>query len=105
MANVLSIPKGIDSIPQQQIPNEFSSSWFIGFIRSWLRAADVRNATAGPGISITGQGINPATISFNAATLPGITVTAVIPAITVPGGTQGQLKFVNGLLTVYIAPT
>jgi len=97
-----TIPPGIDSIPSNQIPNTFSSAWFINFIRTWLRAADVRNATAGPGITITGQGIIPATISVTG----GLTGTIIITtAKLTPGGTEGSLTYIDGILTAQTPAT
>lgn len=58
-----SIPKGINAIPQVQIPAQWDPVWFMQFINTWLANGDVRNAIAGPGISITGQGIDAATIA------------------------------------------
>lgn len=104
MVNSLQVPKGIDGIPQQQIPNDFTSNWFMNFIRTWLRAADVRNATAGPGITITGQGLTPATISISPGTGTLYTGTIVTASLTTLG-TQGSMTFTNGVLTAQTAAT
>lgn len=127
-----TIPNGIDSLPATQVPTVWSKGWFTGLLLTWLRAADVRNATAGPGITITGKGIIPATISLTIFTS---TVQGVVPAsggsattylngagafinplsgglsVTITtaklttSGTQGSMTFTNGILTAQTAAT
>jgi hypothetical protein len=112
-----SIPKGIDSLPTTQIPDQWTKKWFITLLRTWLRAADVRNATQGTGIVITGNGTTPATISTSFTGTPPITVTGANISLTggltatittaklTNTGTQGSMTFTNGLLTAQTQAT
>jgi hypothetical protein len=52
---------GLEAIPLR-IPQQWDPVWFEQFVREVLALADVRNAQPGPGISITGQPNEPATI-------------------------------------------
>lgn len=45
--------RGISADHVTNIPEQWSKSWFRGFIRNHLEQMDVRNAVAGPGIAIT----------------------------------------------------
>lgn len=71
----LKIPLGIDAIPTNTIPDDPKEfvSWFksVG-IKRWFANADVRNAIAGPGITITGEISSPATIAA-ASEIQGLT--------------------------------
>jgi hypothetical protein len=60
---------GISAGSIKFIPEEWSAEWFRRFITQYLQNADTRNATAGPGISISGTIQQPATIS--ASTIVG----------------------------------
>lgn len=69
MAKTLGIKPGIDGIPVQTIPDDPAqfTSWFkSNFIPRWAANADIRNATAGLGIDITGTLGAPATIAVSA---------------------------------------
>lgn len=57
-----------------KIPKEWSAGWFQSFITTYLQNADIRNATAGPGVSITGNIATPATLSATQLVLPGESV-------------------------------
>lgn len=61
----LANPNGISSRSVIDVPAQWSADWFRGFIRTQLSQADIRNATAGAGISITGNPTTPATVSVN----------------------------------------
>lgn len=61
----LKIPSGINAIPLNTIPIAWDRNWFATFIRTWLAPADIRNANAGPGISITGNAVTAATIDVS----------------------------------------
>jgi hypothetical protein len=55
---------GINGANVLSIPTEWDATWFRKFINNSLKGADVRNAIAGPGITITGNISSPyATIS------------------------------------------
>jgi hypothetical protein len=54
--------KGFDAIPLR-IPDKWDPEWFLGFVRDVLALGDVRNADAGPGISVDGTSDGTATIS------------------------------------------
>jgi hypothetical protein len=59
--------QGLQFIPLgRSIPKEWDAAWFAKFIREVLAQADVRNALEGPGISISGQPGDVATISASA---------------------------------------
>lgn len=84
----LPIPKGIDSIPSIEIPEQWNKEWFIRFLKTWLAPGDTRNAKAGPGITITGQGIQVATISATsgAASSPLTAITTINDTVTFTSG-------------------
>lgn len=56
---------GLQSVPLR-IPDRWDPAWFERFVREVLALADVRNATAGAGISIEGTPGEPATIAADA---------------------------------------
>lgn len=59
--------QGLQFIPlARSIPTQWDAAWFAKFVREVLAQADVRNALEGPGISISGQSGEPATISASA---------------------------------------
>lgn len=63
MVTLLKVPRGISSTSVVDVPDEWSAEWFRKFIRTQLGSADIRNATAGLGIVITGTSTSPATVS------------------------------------------
>lgn len=68
MATTLAIKAGIDGLPTKTIPDDPEKfiTWFkVNFLPRWAGNADVRNATAGPGILIDGNLSTNATISVN----------------------------------------
>lgn len=108
------IVPGLSAGAVKNIPEEWSALWFRRFITDYLQLADTRNATAGPGISISGNVQQPATIS--ASTIVGaptsvfgnpgsqpadntdITATANGQVLQLSGGalTFQTLQFANG---------
>lgn len=60
-----TIPKGIDSLPGHQVPDGWSSNWFIQLLKTWLGFGDVRNGTGANGITISGSGTTPVTIGLS----------------------------------------
>lgn len=92
--NNVPVGKGIQAIPTSQIPSQWSSLWFVQFIKTWLAPADVRNATTEGGIQISGNGTTPATISLG----PPITITgskggnAALAALITALASQGLIK-------------
>jgi hypothetical protein len=82
-AIVLTSKPGLQSVSALAIPTTWDQTWFKNFVSNVLKGGDVRNAIAGPGITITGNLASPyATISLGGAgpvTLPG-TVTITTPA-------------------------
>lgn len=56
---------GLEKIPLR-IPDKWDPAWFEQFVREVLALADARNALPGPGISVTGNPNEPATISGSA---------------------------------------
>lgn len=61
----LANPKGISSRTVIDVPDAWSAEWFRQFIRTQLGNVDIRNATAGLGIVITGTATTPATVSVS----------------------------------------
>jgi hypothetical protein len=64
----LPIKQGIDALPVAMIPDNPTAfvTWFKNsFLAKWASNADVRNATQGPGISITGNALTAATLSIS----------------------------------------
>src|ERR1700689_2441694 len=93
----IPIPQGINAITPGQIPDQWSKSWFINFISTWLAPADVRNATAGSGITITAQGTSPATISSSLSGIENaeIVVLTSSPVLLQERVLTGQSGFVT----------
>jgi hypothetical protein len=86
MAIVLASKPGLTSASALSIPKTWDSAWFRGFINNLLKGGDVRNAIAGPGITITGNISSPyATISATGGTISDITSTG--GSITVTNST------------------
>lgn len=56
--------KGLSSGTVLAIPDKWTASWYRSHINNVLANADTRNAISGPGISITGNITQPATISL-----------------------------------------
>lgn len=95
MAALISKP-GITNASVLAIPKTWDGTWFRSFVNSQLTGADVRNAIAGPGITITGNLSTPyATISAGGAGAPftapiivktsaGVTVFEVFNSTTGP---------------------
>jgi hypothetical protein len=84
------------------IPATWDPVWFKNLINNVLKGADVRNAIAGPGITITGNLASPyATISIggNPAVINGM---VTINGTTTPSGNTGVLT-VNGVAGNYTA--
>lgn len=100
----LPIPKGINAIPVQAIPDTWDKQWFSTFIRTWLANGDTRNAIAGSGILITGQSNVPATLSVTAELMElfeqEYLVSAASPLLTNSRLIVGQ----SGVLTTSAAP-
>jgi hypothetical protein len=107
MATLISKP-GITNASVLTIPTTWGGTWFRSFVNNQLTGADVRNAIAGAGITISGNLSTPyATISaggsgapFNAPiiikTTGGVTVFEVFNSLTGPtveayGPTAGGL--------------
>lgn len=61
------LPKGFDAFPPPQIPTTYEGfrEWFPQYLRQTLANADVRNATSGSGISVSGDATTNATISVS----------------------------------------
>lgn len=57
------VPRGLYAPAVTNIPNQWSASWFRQFLTNHLQNADTRNSISGPGISVTGGILEPATIS------------------------------------------
>jgi hypothetical protein len=83
MTALISKP-GITTSNVLSIPTDWSASWFKGFVANYLKGADVRNAIAGSGISISGTIASPyATISAGGSGAPFL---APVIVKTTPGG-------------------
>jgi hypothetical protein len=91
MPTALKTKPGINGANVLSIPNEWDAAWFRKFINNSLKGADVRNAIAGAGITITGNISSPyATISATGGggggTISSITSTDGSVIITNPSG-------------------
>jgi hypothetical protein len=63
-AIVLTSKPGLQSVSALAIPKDWDQTWMKNFVSNVLKGGDVRNAIAGPGITITGNLASPyATIS------------------------------------------
>lgn len=96
----LSVPQGLNSTAVRSIPQGWDPQWFSRFITNYLQKADYRNATAGPGISITGTVQSGGTISCTGSFVgnsgdPTVTGTAAI-AVQVSGTYGGGIQLVDG---------
>jgi hypothetical protein len=82
-----SLP-GVDGSKVLSIPGTWSIAWFRDFINNILKGADVRNAIAGPGVTISGNIASPfATIGLKSqasgfGTPTGNSVIANFPGAT-----------------------
>lgn len=65
MAANLPVLNGITAPKVTHIPEDWDREWFRSFIKNYLQPADTRNATAGVGVTITGNITQPATIALN----------------------------------------
>ncbi len=83
MTRTLSVLPGISPATVTNIPDEWSAKWFRTFIKNHLQFADVRNATAGTGISVTATPTKNATLAASGAL-------ASIPNNTVLGNVSGS---------------
>lgn len=54
---------GLQAIPFGRIPSVWSAEWYAEHIRQVLALADTRNIIPGPGIQVTGQPDEPATLT------------------------------------------
>lgn len=90
-AIVLTSKPGLQSVSALAIPTTWDQTWFKNFVSNVLKGGDVRNAIAGPGITITGNLASPyATISLGGSgpvTLPGL--------VTITAPVSGQSLLVN----------
>jgi hypothetical protein len=106
MPNPLPTKPGINGANVLSIPTEWDATWFRKFINNSLKGADVRNAIAGAGITITGNISSPyATIS---ATGGGGAVTQIIAGSGIgvsPAGGTGAVTVSNTGVTQIIAGT
>jgi hypothetical protein len=103
MAALISKP-GIGGATQLSIPKDWSAVWFRGLVADLLKGADVRNAIAGPGITITGNISSPyATISAGGPGTVTFTGNVIITptsgvglTINAPAGSPGLVIITNG---------
>lgn len=96
MTIILPTLPGLTPSAVHNVPTNWDGTWYKRHIRDFLQWADVRNAHAGPGITITGNLNGPATISLagGAVLVSGTIVTAKLTV----GGTNGSQTFSNGVL-------
>lgn len=80
----LSVKPGLSAPIVTSIPREWDAEWFRRFITNYLTNADIRNATAGPGIKITGNPTTVGTVATNLSlsNLPPIPNNAVLGNIS-----------------------
>ncbi len=84
----LKVEPGISSASVKNIPTAWDAAWFRRFISNFLMGGDVRNAIAGPGITITGNLASPfATISAGAGSGVSQIIAGTNISITPAGGT------------------
>jgi hypothetical protein len=106
--NILKVPPGLSSGMVKNIPDKWDAAWFRRFITNFLMGADVRNATAGTGITITGGLSSPfATISSTssgggAVTKIAETILSVASATITFSAIPGTYR--NLVLTAVIGP-
>lgn len=87
--------RGLDVIPLR-IPDRWDPGWFETFVRDVLSLADVRNATEGAGITITGQSDDTATLASSEDVLELLTV-GVLTAEASDLANARQLVAGNGI--------
>lgn len=94
--------QGLQHIPAWRIPREWSADWFQQFIREVLRFADTRNSIEGPGVTISGQPNQPATISATADILQLLeqnyvlaTTSLFLPNERVLEGAAGSVEIID----------
>ncbi len=69
MVSTIPVRQGISSASVTAIPNQWDAQWFRRFITNHLVNSDVRNATAGTGITISGNLSTPATVSVGGGSI------------------------------------
>jgi hypothetical protein len=83
---MVTTSKGISGAAlANKIPEKWSAAWFQSFITTYLQNADIRNATAGPGVAITGNIATPATLSAAQLVLAGESVFGNPTGASAPG--------------------
>lgn len=94
--------EGLQKIPAYRIPEKWDASWFSQFIREVLAFADTRNAIAGPGVTISGNPDEPATITAEADVLQLLEQNYVLatPSLFLPNerildGQTGKVKILD----------
>lgn len=94
--------RGLQDIPIRP-PQEWSAAWYLKHIREVLALVDIRNAIEGPGITITGNSSEPATISADGAivdllNVPFVTLSlsAQLTAERVLAGESGVVEITDG---------
>jgi hypothetical protein len=58
------VKPGLSAPIVTSIPNIWSAAWFRNFITNYLQNADIRNATQGGGVTVSGGGTGPATLTL-----------------------------------------
>jgi hypothetical protein len=97
---------GINGANVLSIPTEWDATWFRKFINNSLKGADVRNAIAGPGITISGTIASPyATISATGAGGGVSQITAGTGISISPAGGTGNVTVTNAGVTSIVAGT
>lgn len=101
MAINLPSKPGITGASVLSVPDQWSPSWFRGFVSNLLKGADVRNAVGAGGITVTGNIASPyATITYTGA---GGTSTGAAVSLTsgssqsIPNNTTTPVNFNNTL--------
>lgn len=90
---ILKVPPGISSGAVKNIPDKWDAAWFRRFITNFLQGGDVRNATAGTGITIAGNLASPfATISATGGSGGGV------PTATAPSKISDLMIWVDASL-------
>lgn len=91
----LPVKPGISPASVTDVPEKWSATWFRRFIKNHLQFADVRNASQGSGIAISGTPTNFATLAASGAlaSIPNDEVLGNISGSPAPpvGLTQAQL--------------
>lgn len=99
-----AINQGSDTLtllPNQNVQVQYADGEWTAFIGATVIPTEPENLAPVAGVYVTGYNSG----TFDVSSPAGISATITTAALTSPGGTQGSMTFVNGLLTAQTPAT